>query len=91
MVWIPGLSVLLGWERLSLFSRHGYVEMTRFLITFFFSYAGHIPVHNYAPFMGATLACGASRPLYGGVFTVGGYDEGYFSQHGWQHDLRLHS
>jgi hypothetical protein len=31
MVWILGLSVLFGWEGLSLFDRYGYVEMTRFV------------------------------------------------------------
>jgi hypothetical protein len=40
---------------------------------------GLIPVHSYASLMGTTSAGGASRPLYRGVFMVGGYDEGYFS------------
>jgi hypothetical protein len=38
---------------------------------FFFSYVGHIPMRSYTPFMVATSASVASRPLYGGVYTVG--------------------
>ena len=33
MEWIVGLNYLLGWERLPLFGRYGYVEMTRSLTT----------------------------------------------------------
>jgi hypothetical protein len=78
MVWIIGLNYLLGWERLPLFGCYGYVEMTRFLMIIFLSHAGHLPVHSYAPFMVVSTVCGASRPVYGGVYTVGGHGEGYF-------------
>jgi hypothetical protein len=44
---------------------------------FFFS-TGYLPVHCYASFMDTSAASGASGPLYGGVFTIGGYGEGYF-------------
>jgi hypothetical protein len=39
---------------------------------------GHILVHSYASLMGITSAGRGSRPLYRGVFTVGGYGERYF-------------
>jgi hypothetical protein len=32
MVLISGLERLLGWDRLTLYGRYGYVEMTKFLI-----------------------------------------------------------
>jgi hypothetical protein len=35
-------------------------------------------VHSYASLMGATSADGALKPLYGDVFTVRGYGEGFF-------------
>jgi hypothetical protein len=35
-------------------------------------------MHRYALFVVTYTACGASRPLYGGVYTIGGYGEGYF-------------
>ena len=35
-------------------------------------------MHRVAPLMDTVAACRAPGPLYGGVFTVGGYGEGYF-------------
>ncbi|KAM0914843.1 hypothetical protein ACQ4PT_011262 [Festuca glaucescens] len=40
--------------------------------------ASHIPMHSYSTFMVASSASGTPRPLYGGVYTIGGYGEGYF-------------
>jgi hypothetical protein len=57
---------------LLLFGRYGYVQMTRFLMMFLLSFCSH------APFMVATSSGGVSRPLYGGVFTTGGYGEEFF-------------
>jgi hypothetical protein len=41
-------------------------------------FAGYLPVYGYAPFLVSSTACGVSRPLYGGLYTVGGHSEGYF-------------
>jgi hypothetical protein len=38
-----------------------------------FSYAGYLPVHNYALFAVASTACGVSRPIYECVKMIGGY------------------
>jgi hypothetical protein len=35
-------------------------------------------MHNYASFVVVSTACGALRPIYGGVYTVERYDEGFF-------------
>jgi hypothetical protein len=35
-------------------------------------------MYKYSPFVVTTSADGASRPIYGGLYKVGGYDEGYF-------------
>jgi hypothetical protein len=32
----------------------------------------------YTPFMVTSAAGGASRPIYGDLYTIGGYGEGYF-------------
>jgi hypothetical protein len=32
----------------------------------------------YSPFMVTSAADGESRPIYGGLYMVGGYGEGYF-------------
>jgi hypothetical protein len=37
-------------------------------------------MHNYASFVVAYIACGASIPLYGGVEMIGGYIEDIFSR-----------
>jgi hypothetical protein len=44
----------------------------------FFPVAGHTPLHYYSSFVVVSTTCGASRPLFGVVYTVEGYDEGYF-------------
>jgi hypothetical protein len=51
------------------------------MIKFFFSFAGHLPVHWYTPFMVVSSAGGASRPIYEGLYTVGVvgvYGQGYY-------------
>jgi hypothetical protein len=35
-------------------------------------------VYWYTPFMIVSLAGGASKPIYEGLYTVGDYGEGYF-------------
>jgi hypothetical protein len=44
----------------------------------FFSFAGHLPLHNHVLFVVASTMCGLSKHVYGGVYTIGGYDDGYF-------------
>jgi hypothetical protein len=77
-MWIIRLEYLLGWQRLPLFGRYWYVEMTRFQRLKFFSYAGYVPVHNFAPFMVVSSTCEEPQPVYEGVYTVEGHGEGYF-------------
>jgi hypothetical protein len=60
---------------MQLFGGYGYLEMTRFLIIFFFSYAGYLLV---APFMVFSTTCEKSLSIYGGVYQVGRHEEGYF-------------
>jgi hypothetical protein len=40
-------------------------------------------MYLYTPFVVTSSADGESRPIYGGLYTIGGYDGGYFSPHGW--------
>jgi hypothetical protein len=54
---------ILGWERLPLYGRFGYVEMAIFLMIKFFSYACNIPVYGFAPFMVIASGLGGPRPL----------------------------
>jgi hypothetical protein len=69
MEWIGGLNYLLGWKSLPLFGRFGYVEMIRCLtIKKCFSYAGHISVQFFAPFMVTSAPYGGSGPLYDGTW-----------------------
>jgi hypothetical protein len=42
----------------------------------FFSYVGNLPVHSIAPIMAVASAHEQPRPLYEGVYMVGGYDQG---------------
>jgi hypothetical protein len=42
------------------------------------SLAGYLPVYWYSPFVVISTEGGASRPIFGGLFTVGGYNDGYF-------------
>jgi hypothetical protein len=46
-------------------------------------------VYQYYLFIVVSTSFGESRPVYGGLFTVGGYDDGYFFQYGWPHNLRV--
>jgi hypothetical protein len=43
-----------------------------------FFVADHLQMYRYSPFMVTSSAGGESRPIYGGLYTVGGYGEGYF-------------
>nr|XP_051206417.1 uncharacterized protein LOC127321418 [Lolium perenne] len=40
--------------------------------------AGHLQMYRYSPFVVTSSADGEPRPIYGGLYTVGGYGEGYF-------------
>jgi hypothetical protein len=40
--------------------------------------AGYLQMHSYSLFMVCSTEGGEPRPVYGGLYTVGGYGEGYF-------------
>jgi hypothetical protein len=61
-----------------LFGHYGYVEMIKLSMKIIFFYVGYLLVHSYASFMVISIACGASRPVYGDVYTVEGYIERIF-------------
>jgi hypothetical protein len=42
-----------------------------------FFVAGHLQMYRYSPFVVTSSADGEPRPIYGGLYTVGGYGEGY--------------
>jgi hypothetical protein len=44
----------------------------------FFSLVGNLQMYQYAPFVVTSSADGESRPIYGGLHTVGCYGEEYF-------------
>jgi hypothetical protein len=44
----------------------------------FFSYAGNLSVHIFAPFMVISTMHGESTPVYRGIYTVGYHNKGYF-------------
>jgi hypothetical protein len=73
-----GIKRLSWWEGLLWFGCFGYVEMTRFLMIKFFSFAGCVPYYGFPPFMVATQTFEELRPLYGGVYTVGEYGQGVY-------------
>ena len=75
---ITCLELFLGWERLPLFGRFGYVEMIRFLTIKVLPYAGYLHMYWDSSFMALSTSRGESRPVYEGVYTIGGYGEGYF-------------
>jgi hypothetical protein len=35
-------------------------------------------MYHYAPFMVTSSMAREQRPIYGGLYTIGGYGEGYF-------------
>jgi hypothetical protein len=35
-------------------------------------------MYRYSPFVVTSSTAGASRPIYGGLYMVGGYGDGYF-------------
>jgi hypothetical protein len=41
-------------------------------------FSGYIPRYKYSPFMVLSSKGGGPRPLYGGLYMIGGYGEGYF-------------
>jgi hypothetical protein len=43
-----------------------------------FSHVGYLLMYNYALYMVASTACGASRPFYEDAYMVGGRGDGYF-------------
>jgi hypothetical protein len=63
---------------LAIIGQFGYVEMTKFLMIKLFSLPGYLQMYMYSLFMITSSADGASRPIYGGLYTVGGYGEEYF-------------
>jgi hypothetical protein len=70
-----GLKSILGWERLPLFGRYGYVEMIKCLMIktlLFCRLSTELLVHSVCAHLTR------SRPLYGGLCTTGSYGEGYF-------------
>jgi hypothetical protein len=76
---IIGLEHLLGWERLSLFGRYGYVEMIKYLmikILLLYRSSTGVPVRS---FMVVSSAGGELRSVHRGLCTVGDYDEEYLS------------
>jgi hypothetical protein len=74
MILILGLERLLGWERLPLYGRFGYIEMTKFLmIKICLSCRSSTGL-----FMVTSLEDGESRPIYGCLYNIGGDSEGYF-------------
>jgi hypothetical protein len=53
--------------------------MIKFFITkMLLLYAGYLSVYWYALFMVVLFKRGESRPVYGSLYTFGGYGEGYF-------------
>jgi hypothetical protein len=46
-------------------------------------------MYKYAPFVVTSSTAEESRPIYEDLYTIGGYGEGYFSPHGWPHNLRI--
>jgi hypothetical protein len=82
MVWIIGLTYLLWWEHLPSFGRYAYVEMTRSLVITALVITALLSCRlstgaKYTPFIVISTQCGASRPVYGGVYTVKRHGEGY--------------
>jgi hypothetical protein len=47
------------------------------MINIILSYS-YLQMDRYSPFVVTSSAARASRPIYGGLYTVGGYGEGYF-------------
>jgi hypothetical protein len=73
-----GLKSILGCERLPLFGRYGYVEMIKCLMTNLLLYCRLSIGYQYSPFMVISTKGEKSRPVYGGMFTVGSYGERCF-------------
>jgi hypothetical protein len=52
--------------------------MIKFLMIKLFSLAGYLQMYQYSPFVVTFSAGGESRPVYGDLYTVEDYNEGYF-------------
>jgi hypothetical protein len=52
--------------------------MTKFLMKKLFSLTGYLQIYRYSPSVVTSSADGTSPPIYRGLYTVGGYGEGYF-------------
>lgn len=78
LVWIISLKCLLGWESLPLFVHSGYVERTRFLMIKIILSCKLSTGARLCSVHGRLYSMWESQPVYGGVYSVGGHDEGYF-------------
>jgi hypothetical protein len=60
------------------------------MINILLSIAGYLSVYHSAPFMVVSSECGEQRPIYGGVYSVEGYDEEVYNPT-WvaKHSLRI--
>jgi hypothetical protein len=47
------------------------------------SLVGNISEYSFALFMVISTTYKEPQHIYGGVYTVGGHNEEYFTQHGW--------
>jgi hypothetical protein len=57
---------------------YGCIEMIRFSMIKLISYAGYLPVHDFAPFTVVSRSYEKSLPDYGGAYSVKGHSERYF-------------
>jgi hypothetical protein len=63
MILLTSLELLLGWERLALFGRNGYIEIIKWLTIKYFYFAGYLPVYWYASSMIISITGGESRSI----------------------------
>jgi hypothetical protein len=78
---IIGLKSILGWERLLLFGRYGYVEIIKCLMTktlLFCRLSTGTPILSVYGRLFRGWRGGGSQPIYKGLCMFGGYDDGYF-------------
>jgi hypothetical protein len=72
MVLMKGLKTILGWKRLTLSCRYGYVEMRKCLTTTILLF------YRLSTDVFVSTEGGESGPVYEVMFMVEGYNEGYF-------------
>jgi hypothetical protein len=77
MVLISGLKCLLGWKLAVVWSLW-LCRNDKFLMIKLFSLIGYLQMYRYSPFMVTSSADGESQPIYGGLYMVRDYGEGYF-------------